>query len=89
MFAFQDNVCVMKGGLEKIVVYQLNPAVLSLIMIFVSFNVPQENLLILTRFAGRLVQEDTIKTVKSVQNVTCNVLSVMALKQIIVSLANF
>ena len=89
MFAFQDNVCVMKGGLEITAVSQLHSVVVSLITVLVSTHVPEENMLTLTNLADQLVPEDTIKTVKSVQNVTCNVLSVMALKQIIVSLANF
>jgi hypothetical protein len=89
VFALQDNVCVMKGGLEITAVSQLNPVVVSLIMVFVSTRVREENMLILTKFVDKVVPEDTIKTVKSVQNVICNVLSAMDLKQIIVSLANF
>ena len=87
--ALLDSACVMKGGLEIIAVSQLKLAVVSLTMVFVSIRVLEVNLLILTRFVDKVVQEDTIKMAKTVPNVTCNALNVMAQRQIIVLLANF
>jgi hypothetical protein len=88
VFALQDNVCVMKGGLEKIAVSQLNSVVVSQITEFVLILVLKVNMLILTNLADQHVPKDTIKTVKTVQNVTCHALNAMVLNYIIVSLAN-
>jgi hypothetical protein len=84
----QDSAYATKDGLEKTAVSQPHNAVDPLIMAFASILVPEENILILIRFVDQHVLKDTIKTDKTVQNVICHVLNVMALKLIIVWLAN-